>query len=115
MIPVQQIFVQTKEKRTFDVYIEKHSDDIFKWNLYCWDPKSAFSAGYSPKATHNNSDSAYEEMLDFIINYVNQRDDNDSIEFIDNPCNCELIDLINQNALVSKSNQSFPVKVNGKC
>jgi hypothetical protein len=114
MIPVQQIFVQTKEKRTFDVYIEKHSDNNFEWNLYCWDPKSPFSGGYSPKAAYNNSDNAYEKILDFIIDYVDQRNDNDSIEFIDNPCNCELIDLISQKALVSKTNQSFPVKVNGK-
>ena len=71
MIPVQEIFVQTKEKRTFDVYIEKHANDSFKWNLYCWDPKLAFSGGYSPKDTYNNSAIAYEKILDFIIDYVN--------------------------------------------
>lgn len=114
MIPVQQILVQTKDKRIFDVYIEKYSDDNFRWNLYCWDPKVQFSGGRTSKASYNNPASAYEKILNFITNYLNQKKDNDSIEFIDNPCNCELIDAAHQKILVSKATLSCQVKVNGK-
>lgn len=114
MIPVQEIIMKTKEGRRFNIYIEKQGENVFRWSLYVWDPKLQFAGGHISRNSHSDSVSAFEEMLDFIIGYVAQRNDNDSIEFMDNPCNCELIDAIAQKELISKRNQSFPVKVNGQ-
>ena len=114
MIPVQEIIIKTINDRWFKIYIEKYAENIFKWVLYMWDPKLQISVGDASIIAHKNTNSAFKEVLDFIINYVAQRNDNDSIAFIDNPCNCELINAITQKALIAKSNQSFPVKVNGQ-
>jgi hypothetical protein len=115
MIPVQEVTLKTKEDRRFQIFIEKPTEGIYKFWLHCLDKKSHISsAGYTPETTHPSPEGAYEEMLDFVLKYLADRKDGDSIEYIDNPCNCELIDKANQAMIVTKFGQSFPVKVNGQ-
>lgn len=113
MFPVQEIIIKTKEDRRFNIYIEKPENDIFTWRLYFLDLKFKISDGSESKATHHDSVGAFEEALALVIDYVNKRKE-DAIEFIDNPCNCELIDAKTQKNLVSKRKQSYPVKINGQ-
>jgi len=114
MIPVQEFTLKTKKELRFKTYIEKHSENAFRWSLYGWDPKLKISGGFISQTSHSDSIGAYKEMIDYIVGYVSQRKDNDTIEFIDNPCNCELVDSIIQKELISDINQFFPVKVNGQ-
>ena len=114
MIPVQEFTLKTKKELGFQTYIEKHSENAFRWSLYGWDPILKISGGFISQTSQNDAISAYKEMIDYIVGNISQRSDNDIIEFIDNPCNCELIDSITQKELISDINQLFPVKVNGQ-
>jgi len=114
MIPVQEITLKTKKDRRFQTFIENPAKGVYRFCLHCFDKKSNISAGYAPQTMHPTAEGAYEEMFDFVLKYLVGRKDKDSIEYIDNPCNCELIGKVNQRMIVKKFRQSFPVKVNGR-
>lgn len=114
MIPIQDIFMKSVGNRSFRAFIEMPAENVYKWRMSVYDPKTNFSGGHSPKTIHDSSAGAFEEMVDFVYNYLTHRKDGDKIEYIDNPCNCELSKEIEQQAIVSSKGLSIPVKVNGK-
>ena len=114
MIPVQVLKAFSLNGREFELYILKIANNIYNWSLFVIDPLLFYSGGYSPNTFNDSPHDAFSEIIDFISKYLNARDDGDSIMYIDNPCNCELIDHNSQKVLRDEIDLSFTIKINGE-
>lgn len=109
---VQQIVIKTKKKRCFDIYIECRDKNKFAWWAHAYDPVIKYSKGAISQNIYSDSIGTFENICRIINEYVTERNDGDSIESLNNPCNCHLIDDVQQRASIKKLGLSFPVTVN---
>ena len=110
MIPTQLIEIRTKKEHWFHSYIDKPTEEIYTFWLYYVNPEKKQSISYTPKTVHSSPDEAYESILEFVFRCLDKKQD--SIKYINNPCNCELISQSSQEAIIKKIGKNIPVKVN---
>jgi hypothetical protein len=113
MIPVQEIVIRTIEGKRFQAYIINPSSDAFEWHLFFSDPKTIYYGFHPATKRSKKANTAFEEVIQFIDNYL-KKQGNDKIEYLDNPCNCELVSSGSQKKIIGRQSYVFPVKVNGK-
>lgn len=114
MIPVQEVVIKTIEGKRFQVYIEKPNEGIFEWWVFLFDPRNIYNTGsYKSRKQFKKSEEAFEEMIQF-VNNVLEKQGRDKIEYLDNPCNCELVSTTLQKQIIDKQSHVFAIKVNGK-
>ena len=109
---VQQIVIKTKKKRSFNIHIECRDKNKFAWWGAVSDPVIKNYKGGISESTYRDSTEAFENVFSIINEYVIERNDGDSIESLNNPCNCHLINELKQKASIKKIGLSFPITVN---
>ena len=113
-LPVQEIKFKTKKDRFFQIWIQEPSNDRFtffgSWRDY---NMSYFLGGPSAK-NFPVASAVFEEVFLFIIKYLEEKKDGDIIEYIDNPCNCDLVSKEVQTDITQKYDKTVSVRVNGE-
>lgn len=111
MEDVQTIIISTKSGREFSTNIIKNN------NGYSGEVTAFInSPNYTPPSSlsqlKQNPGDIFEGLLDTVVNYLNQVNDNDLINDIHNTCNTPYIDQYAQNKIVQKIIPNLNVRVN---
>lgn len=128
MIPLQEIEISTDKNISYYAHIEAHSEGkyfISEVVIHCsLDPCKYSSCGHQfspllgspgelancPK--FNTAKDAFIYALKWIIGDC--AENNYTIEYINNPCNCEFLSRENQLAIVNDAGLKIPIRVNGE-
>lgn len=112
MLPIQEIQIDTKNKRVFSVHLEKWAQNHFECKLAAISLGSQFpgDATFGPFTKNSTAFGAYQGLISKLRTALTQLDAVDSIGVVDNPCNTEFISASEQKEVLG---QGVIVKVNG--
>ncbi len=111
MIPIQEIEIYTDGEIHFSAHVVVPNANNIGSEVTIYDPRiSEIYSSYHAIGQFQDVDSAYEALIDFCKKYSSAA----SIEInrINNPCNTEFVEKINQQKIVSNSGLKITVEVN---
>ncbi|MFZ1643847.1 MAG: hypothetical protein WAV07_20950 [Candidatus Contendobacter sp.] len=112
MLPIQEIQINTKNKRVFSVHLEKWAQDHFECKLAAINlgPQLPADATFGPFTKGVTALAAYQDLVSKLSTALTKLDATDAIAIVDNPCNTEFVTAREQKQVLG---QSVVVKVNG--
>jgi len=113
MMPLQEIDIHTKNNGLFKVHLIKWNSDKFNCELSAirFGNDSQGDAVFGPFTEGKTAKKAFGNLIEKFEQSLTAMGNNDSIDFLDNPCNCEFLSKEEQSVI---SGDRFPIKVNGE-
>ena len=112
MLPIQEIQINTKNKRVFSVHLEKWAQNHFECKFAAISLGSQLpgDATFGPFTKGSTALVAYQGLVSKLSTELTKLDATDSITIVDNPCNTEFVTALEQKQVLG---QGVVVKVNG--
>ena len=113
MIPLQEIDIHTKNKGLFKVHLIKWETAKFNCELAAvkFHKDSSGDAVFGPFTEGTTAQEAFKNLLEKFEESLCAMANNDEIESLDNPCNCEFVSKQEQESICQNR---FTIKVNGE-
>lgn len=113
MLPLQEIKIKTKNNREFYVHLEKLAKNNYDCKLaeINLGPQLTADPVFRSFAKGQTASDAFNDLIQKLTQLLSKLDATDSVSMIDNPCNTEFINKIDQEHIVDNS---VFVLVNGK-
>lgn len=112
MLPIQEIQINTKNKRVFSVHLEKWAQDHFECKLAAINlgPQLPVDATFGSFTKGSTALDAYQDLVSKLSTALTKLDTTDAIAVVDNPYNTEFISASEQKQVLA---QGVVVMVNG--